>query len=250
MSGAISSRKLATMAILSTLYALLDQVPVSKLIGVSSTLTMAEAFSPLAGMTLGPLAGAGSVIIGTFEALVLGRPLVFDGLDFLPAAAAALTAGLAFQKRWRSVVALSLALAAIFSVDPFSVPFIMVGPLPVPYYWMQLLALGVFVAALYGQRAGYRLATAELLIVATVFLSTLNAEVAGGIMYENVFVLTGVMSSAAVKGFWPVIFYVYPVERTFFTVAGSLLAVPVMKVLPRSVLERLHGPAEEAPASS
>jgi len=250
VSRAISSRKLATMAILATLYALLDQIPVSKLIGVSSALTMAEVFSPLAGMILGPFAGAGSVIIGTFEAFVFGRPFAFDGLDFLPAAAAALTAGLAIQKRWRSAAALSLSLAVIFSVDPFSTPFIMVGSLLVPYYWMQLLALGAFVAASYAQRAGYRFATAEVLVVATVFLSTLNAEVAGGIMYENVFVFTGVMSSAAVKGFWPVIFYVYPIERAFFTVAGSLLAVPVMKALPRSVLETLRGPAEEAHASS
>lgn len=236
------------MAILATLYALLDQIPVSKLIGVSSTLTMAEVFSPVSGMILGPFAGAGSVIIGTFEAFVFGRPLVFDGLDFIPAAAAAFTAGLAIQKKWRSAVALSLALAVIFYVDPFSTPFIMVGPVPVPYYWMQLLALAAFVAASYADRAGYRFATSGVLVVAAVFLSTLNAEVAGGIMYENVFVLTGVMGSAAVIGFWPVIFYVYPIERAFFTVAGSLLAVPVMRVLPRSVLETLRGPSRAAPA--
>jgi hypothetical protein len=136
----------------------------------------------------------------------------------------------------------------VFSVDPFSMPFIMAGSLPVPYYWMQLLALAAFLAASYGNRAGHRLATAEVLVIATVFLSTLNAEVAGGIMYENVFVLTGVMGSAAVIRFWPIIFYVYPIERTFFTVAGSLLAVPVMRVLPKSVLETLRGGVKDPPA--
>lgn len=256
MSRVISSRRIATIAIFATIYAILDQIPVSKLIGVSSTLTLAEIFSPLAGLILGPFAGAASVLIGTFGAVLLGRPLVFDGLDFIPAVAAALTAGFAI-KRPLSAATFSVALAAIFYLDPFSLPLIGVDGVPVPYYWMQLVALFVFVLIAYVGKADFSpggstllsrrsiFSSANLPIIAVVFLSTMNAEVAGGIMYENVFVLTGVMSAGAVIGFWPVIFYVYPIERIFFTLAGSLLALPVLRVLPQSMLEILRGTFRE-----
>jgi hypothetical protein len=241
VSLGVQTRRIATIAIFAAIYAILDQVPVSKLIGVSSTLTMAEVFSPLAGMVLGPFAGGASVVLGTFAAVLGGRPLAFDGLDFIPALMAAVTAGLAIKRKVGWVVLLSIALLVIYSLDPFSLALMNVDSVPVPYYWLQLVGLAAYVAMWYANKQGYGFATADAVVVAIVLLSTMNAEVGGGIMYENVLVLTGVLSSSFVIGFWPVIFYIYPIERAFFTVAGAVLAIPVLRAIPRPILETLRG---------
>jgi hypothetical protein len=240
LSLRVQSRRIATIAIFAAIYALLDQVPVSKLIGANSTLTMAEVFSPLAGMILGPFAGGASVVLGTFVAAP-GHPLVFDGFDFIPPLMAAVTAGLAIRKRAAWAIALSVALLAIFSLDPYSLPLISVDSVQVPYYWLQLVAIVAYAAIAYSARRGFKFASSDVLVVAIVLLSTMNAEVGGGIMYENVFVLTGVESAKAMIGSWPYFFYAYPVERAFFTIVGSVLAIPVLRAIPKQTLEMLRG---------
>lgn len=243
------SRQIAAVAVFATLYAILNQIPISKLIGGTGTLTLAEIFSPLAGMVLGPLWGAASVFMGTYESVLLGRPLGFLGFDFIPPVAAALTAGLAIRQKTWSAVVLSLALFLAFSVDPYSMPFIDVGGYQVPYYWMQLVAVLVFAGVSLANKAGVSFATRDVLVVAIVFLSTMNAQVAGGLMYENVFVLGGLSSAKSVLNSWSFIFYVYPPERAFYAVAGSLLAVPVLRALPRSMVDSLRGTVKEEPRS-
>ncbi len=240
MSLRVQSRRIATIAIFAAIYALLDQVPVSKLIGANSTLTLAEVFSPLAGMILGPFAGGASVVLGTFVAAP-GHPLVFDGLDFIPPLMAALTAGLAIKKKAPWAIALSNALLAIYSLDPYSQPLISVDSVLVPYYWLQIVGIVAYAAVAYSAKSGFKFATSDVLVVAIVLLSTMNAEVGGGIMYENVFVFTGVYSAKAMIDSWQYFFYAYPVERTFFTVVGSILAIPVLRAIPRQTLETLRG---------
>jgi len=236
----LQTRRIATIAIFAAIYAVLNQIPVSKLIGANSTLTMAEVFSPLAGMILGPFAGGASVVLGTFVAAP-GHPLVFDGLDFIPPLMAAMTAGFAIKKKASWAVGLSLALLVIYSLDPYSLPLIDVGSVPVPYYWLQIVALAAYVGVWFSRVKGLRFATADALVIAIVLLSTMNAEVGGGIMYENVFVLTGIESAKSMVSSWPYFFYAYPVERAFFTVAGSVLAIPVLRGIPGSTLKMLRG---------
>ncbi len=238
----VQTRRIATIAIFAVIYAILDQIPVSALIGANSTLTMAEVFSPLAGMILGPFAGGASVVLGTFVAAP-GHPLIFDGLDFIPALMAALTAGLAIKRKFSWVVALSITLLVIYSLDPYSLPLINVGSVPVPYYWLQVVGLAAYIGIWYARKKGLKFATADALVVATVLLSTMNAEVGGGIMYENVFVLTGVYAASAMVSTWPLFFYLYPVERAFYTVVGSVVAIPVLRAIPRATLEMLRGPS-------
>jgi hypothetical protein len=237
----VQTRRIATIAIFAVIYAILDQIPVSALIGANSTLTMAEVFSPLAGMILGPFAGGASVVLGTFVAAP-GHPLIFDGLDFIPALMAAVTAGLAIKRKVSWAVALSIALLVIYSLDPYSLPLINVGSVPVPYYWLQIVGLAAYLGIWYARKKGFKFATADALIVGIVLLATMNAEVGGGIMYENVFVLTGLESASAMIRSWPLFFYAYPVERTFFTIAGSLLAIPVLRAIPRAMLGMLRDP--------
>ena len=47
-------------------------------------------------------------------------------------------------------------------------------------------------------------------------------------------------ASAMIKS-WPLFFYAYPVERTFFTIVGSIVAIPVLRAIPGATLEMLRG---------
>jgi hypothetical protein len=238
----VSTRRVGAAAVFAAVYAVLNIIPVSPLLGPSSGfLTLGEIFSPLVGMVLGPLTGGFAVLVGAFLSVALGKPLAFDGLDFIPAVAAAVTAGFALSRRVRWSVTLSLGLFAIFSVDPLSPKFIETGNIPVPFLWMHLLSVVAIlaVAAIGSRRASF---PREAFIAAAVFISTMNAHVAGGIMFENVLVrVNAVISPAALPGIWNAVFYLYPVERGFFAVAGSILAIAVMRALPKGTILTLSG---------
>jgi hypothetical protein len=79
------------------------------------------------------------------------------------------------------------------------------------------------------------------LVVSIVFVSTMNAHVAGGIMAENVLVrINHFTPKGGMIGYWTTIFAVYPVERVFFTIVGSVLAIGVLKALPEDTIRRLR----------
>src|SRR5438093_720874 len=108
-----TSKRIAYASVFAVVYSITRLFPVSAYVGISSTFTLGETFSPLAGMLFGPYVGALSVTLGTFLDFLLGRPVIFDGLDFVPGAVAAATAGLSFTGRIKESLALPLLLIAI-----------------------------------------------------------------------------------------------------------------------------------------
>src|SRR5690348_2090642 len=101
---------------------------------------MANVFSPLAGMVLGPFPGGLSVLVGTFVSFALGKTVAFDGFDFIPGVVAAVTAGFAIKGRVAPTVVLSVLLYAVYFLDPLSLPFVWVGSFLVPFLWMHMLS--------------------------------------------------------------------------------------------------------------
>jgi hypothetical protein len=241
LQSRIGTRRLATIAVFAAIYAVMSLIPVSRLVGNVSFLTMAEVFSPLAGMVLGPFEGGLAVLVGTFAAIALGKPVGFDGLDFIPGVVAAVTAGCAMRGSVKVAASLSVLMYAVYTLDPLSVAFVSVGGVPVPYLWMHILSLAAFVSVSYLHRKGFGFASTAVMTAATVFLSTMNAHVAGAIMYENVLVrINEAMTPAAIAGIWHTVFYVYPVERVFFTVIGSILAIGVFRAVPPDRIRQLR----------
>src|SRR5207247_490267 len=200
--------------------------PISAYVGISSTLTFGETFSPLAGMLFGPYVGALSVTLGTFLDFLLGRPVIFDGLDFLPGAVAAATAGLAFTGRIRESLALPILFMALFTVDPLSRSLISVGSAEVPFLWLHLLSvMGMGVVWVLITKRG-KDQSGWLFIASTVFLSTMSAHVAGSVIYENVLGrINAVIPPSTFPSRWEAVFFLYPVESAFFTIAGTLIAI-------------------------
>lgn len=237
----IGTRGLAAIAVFAAIYAVLSLVPVSRLVGNLSFLTMAEVFSPLAGMVLGPLEGGLAVLVGTFVGIALGHPMAFDGLDFIPGVVSAITAGFAMRGRVKVAAALALAMYLVYMLDPLSATVVDVGGVPVPFLWMHMLSLAVFVSISYMHRRGAGFATQAAVIASVVFLSTMNAHVAGAIMTENVYVrINHTFSQEGMLGLWKIIFYAYPVERVFFTAVGSILAIGVFRAVPPDTVRQLR----------
>lgn len=241
MQSQIGTRRLATIALFAAIYAILSLIPVSRLVGSVSFLTMAEVFSPLAGMVLGPFEGGLAVFVGTFVGIALGHPVAFDGLDFIPGVIAAVTGGLAMRGNVKATAALSLAMYIVFMLDPLSSSVIYVGAVPVPFLWMHMLSLVVFVSLFFIQKSGLSFASQKVMLASMVFVSTMNAHVAGAIMYENVLVrINDAMTQSSIHGVWGIVFYAYPVERTFFTFVGSILAIGFFRAVPAATLRRLR----------
>jgi len=228
------SRRIAYVSVFSVVYSLTRQFPVSAYVGLNSTLTLGEAFSPLAGMLFGPYVGASSVTLGTFLAFALGRPIVFDGLDFVPGAVAAAVAGFCFTGRKKESLATPLAFMAIYSIDPLSENLVSAGPFVIPFLWMHLLAV-LSMAVVWLSATRLKLEHSSwLFIAATVFLSTMSAHVAGSVLYENVLVrINMVLSPPRIQSLWTTIFYLYPVERVLFTSVGTIIALPVIRTISR-----------------
>ena len=241
MQPRIGTRSLATIASFAAIYAVLSLIPVSRLVGNVSFLTMAEVFSPLAGMVLGPFEGGLAVLVGTFAAIAMGKPVGFDGLDFIPGVISAVTAGYAMKGHVKVTTALSVAMYAIFMLDPLSSPAIYVGSVPVPFLWMHMLSLVVFVSLSNIQKRGAGFASEAVMTTTVVFLSTMNAHVAGAVMYENVLVrINHAFAASSMPGLWNIIFYAYPIERIFFAAIGSIIAIGVFRAIPPDTIRKLR----------
>lgn len=236
----------ALTSIFAVVYALLGLFPVSVLIGTASFLSFREIISPLAGMLFGPVTGGLSMVLGNFVDFAMGRPVVFDFLDFIPDAVSAVVAGLAFTGHRKAAVGLPIVLLIWFCLDPLSAVWVSVGGVSVPYLWMHAISIGVLAVALLYEKRGRLDRLTPSFVGALTFASTMSGHVAGGIMYENViFRLDSVIPKEGYQGFWALTFYAYPLERILFTVLGTMIAYPVLRALARRGEARAADPVEK-----
>jgi len=225
------TRFVAAAAIFSVIYAILGLFPVSAYIGVSSFLTFREVVSPLSGMLFGPVVGGFSMVLGNFVDFALGKPVVYDFLDFVPDLASAVMAGLVFTGRRKLAIAFPVLLVAWYSVDPLSLALVNAG-YPIPFLWMHLVSVATLAAAFILEARGRLHRLSPAYVAATVFASTMTGHVAGSIMFENVVVrINGAISPSNMAALWQAVFYAYPLERALFTLLGTLLSVPVLRAL-------------------
>ncbi len=224
----------ASASVFAVLYAILGLFPVSAYVGVSSFLTFREVVSPLAGMVFGPLTGGLSVVIGNFVDFALGKPVVFDFLDFLPDLASAALAGLVFAGRRKLALVLPLLLLAWYALDPLSTDFVQIGGVAVPFFWMHLVSVFVLAGAFVLEGRGRLARLHPVYVGATVFASTMTGHIAGSIMFENVVGrINSLLTPQEMSVYWDAIFYAYPAERILFTILGIAVAVPTLRALSR-----------------
>jgi len=241
MKLTITTKQIALIAIFSALYSVIRQIPMGPMIGLSTTFSVSDCLAPIYGIVLGPYTGGTSVLIGTFLAMALGKPVSFMGLDFLPAFVNAVAIGFLMRKKWGPAIILNLTLLAIFIANPLTVWFYNVSlgslKIAVPFFWLHIVALVVLISPL-GYKAGPWVKSLKPVFMAVgiailAFIGTMMQHLTGNILTELIRVqITGIMTPETLSTIvWPTAFILYPWERLTLVILAVIVGVPLVKAL-------------------
>jgi hypothetical protein len=238
---------IASIAVFSALYGVMRLVPLGPMIGLSAYFSVSDSLAPLYGILLGPFTGGMSIIIGTVLGWLMGKPVSFLGLDFLPALVNTVAIGFLIKRKWAPVVVLNIVLLLVFVLNPLTTPFF--GP--VPFVWLHIVALLVLISPL-GRNARRWVETLKpkFLIagLATLaFVGTMMQHLTGNILTEVV--LGQVVSSISPETFstiiWPSAFLLYPWERLALVIISIVVGVPLIRTLKKSILPFQKQPSQK-----
>jgi hypothetical protein len=231
-------RKLALTAALAAFYTVARTIPISRLVGISGSITAGGILAPAIGVLLETPYAIAAVFVGTFVASVFPwNPMKFYGLDFLPGALNVALVSLAFRGKSRQAAAIFVLVIATFLVNPNTEIFVgaRVFSPPIPYLWLHLIALILLLLPLSKQLPAHlnsaNRRSALLAITALAFTGTMIEHVTGGILFATV-VGKGALA------FWPTIFLIYPIERAIIVAGAVLICTPILFLLRTTIREQ------------
>jgi hypothetical protein len=234
------TKTIAIMAVFIALYTVLRIIPSMPMIGSSGDwFSVSDVIAPIYGLILGPYVGGLSVIIGTFTAMVFGRPVSFMLLDFLPATVAAVSAGLIVKKKWIYAIGLNVVLLVLFLIHPNTSIFVdySIGSttLTFPFAWLHFVALAVLVSPL-GRKIGQWVKTKDITkltigVALLFFIGTMMQHLMGNLLFETIkAVPIGYLDVSVIIAGWSIVFPLYPVERLVLIIFGTMIGVALVKV--------------------
>ena len=235
-----ATKTIALLSIFTAIYVVLRIIPTVPMIGGSGSFSLSDVIAPIFGLILGPYLGGLSVIIGSFLAM-FGKPPVFLGLDFLPATVAAVSVGLLMKRKWIQVIGLNLALLIVFLIHPNTSIFVNVPlsniTIPLPFAWLHILALLVLISPIGRKSVEWvnTLKTAKVAIgiAFLFFIATMMQHLMGNLLFETIF--PAVYETNVVE-IWPIIFFIYPVERAALVFFGTIIGTPLVRILKKTFL--------------
>lgn len=230
------ARTLVISSIFASLLMALRVVPTFPVIGLpGGRFSASDVILPLYGVLLGPLQGTIVVVLGTVLGFV-AKPPAFLFLDFLPPAVNTLIVGLLYRKRtWPALLVYMLALLA-FLLGPFTLVFVRIGlfgsEFDIPFHWLHLVAIPIALVLTRLDAAGEK---AERItwkrFSGCALLGTMGQHSTGSLLFQCVLGFTGSLSREGFVALWHAVFWVYPVERVILVLVGTLVGVPVVRVL-------------------
>jgi len=234
----MKTKTLMLIAVFSALYFVLRMIPTFPMIGVSGgSFALADILASLYGLILGPFIGGFSIIIGTFLAIAAGKPIVFMGLDFLPALMNALIVGLIIRRRIVLSVSLNALLLALFLLHPYTAITIPIkfSQFETQFFfpWLHLIAFIILVSLTKSKVVDWLSKSLKNKIAAVSILTligTMAQHLTGGLLWETIY---GAFMNKAPEAFrllWNAIFWVYPFERIFIVITATIIGVPLLKV--------------------
>lgn len=246
IKNAAKTKIIAFVSIFTALYTVLRLIPTMPMIGASgATFSLSDIIAPLYGVILGPYIGGLSIILGTFLAMALGKPVVFMFLDFLPATVGAVALGLLIKRKWAPVVVLNIVLLALFLIHPLTSIFVDI-PLgstsfSFPFAWLHIVAFVVLLSPLRRKAVQWvnKLVAAKIAtgLAILVFIGTMIQHLMGNLLYECILgQLLGLIPPEAYPDNWTVIFPLYPIERLALVALAVVVGTPLLKVLKNSFL--------------
>lgn len=262
LNSRLTTKYVALIAIFSALYAMLRYLPLGPMIGLAGTFSFSDALAPLIGIILGPFAGGISVIIGTFTAIALGKPVVFFGLDFLPAFINCIAMGFLIKRKWAPIIALYAILLGIFIASPYSSALIPVGSLAIPFTWLHIVAFILFLTPLRSKAVNnikkfnttnttiehlqsnwgiinrfikrFNIPNMAWSLALLAFVGTMLQHITGSLLTQ---LTLGVFAEGTdFTALWTAIFYVYPFERILMVLIAVGIGVPLIIAVKRSML--------------
>jgi hypothetical protein len=236
----LRTKTIAIMAVFIALYTVLRTIPSMPMIGSSGEwFSVSDVIAPVYGLILGPYVGGLSVIIGTFTAMVFGKPVSFMLLDFLPATVAAVSAGLIVKKKWIYAIGLNVVLLVLFLVHPNTSVFVdySIGDttLTFPFAWLHIVALAVLISPL-GRKIVQWVKTKNLTkitigVALLFFIGTMMQHLMGNLLFETIkAVPIGYLEVSTITAGWLVVFPLYPVERLVLIIFGTMIGTALVKV--------------------
>ncbi len=222
----------AAAAVFAALYAVLGTIPISQLLmGPGNFLTASNFVTPLAGMIFGPFVGGFSALAGDLLDAYAGYiSLGSTGFAIMAADLATVgTAGFAYAGKWKAALGLPIAILALYWLDPISVLF--VGR--VPFTWLHMIALIALGVVLLLEKAGRISKLSPVFVVGVTFGALLCGQLTGTLVGQELAVRVYQVISLQTwqQTLVPGFFALYPIERTFFTIVGSLISTPVLRAL-------------------
>jgi hypothetical protein len=240
------TKLIAIMSIFTALYAVLRIIPTMPMIGSSGNwFSVSDVIAPIYGIILGPYIGGLSVIIGTFLAMAMGRPVIFMFLDFLPATVAAVSAGLLIKRKWIYAIGLNFVLLVVFLIHPNTSVFVdySIGSttLTFPFAWLHIVALAVLISPL-GRKVAQWIKTNDtkritIGVAILFFIGTMMQHLMGNLLYETI--LAKPIGNIPVESYpanWLLVFPLYPVERLVLIIFGTIIGTSLLKVLKNTLL--------------
>lgn len=219
-------------------------VPLGPMIGLSAYFSVSDSLAPLYGILLGPFVGGISIIIGTGLGWLMGKPVVFLGLDFLPALINTVAIGFLVKNKWKPVVAINVVLLAINVLSPYSLLLVEIptgtGIFYFPFLWMHLVALIVLISPLrYKALSWIKTLKSTYIpwgVAILAFIGTMMQHLTGNLIWELVAGQPiGGLTVEGFQGLWTGIFFAYPIERLALIIITVLVGTPLVRILKKSL---------------
>ena len=232
---------IASIAVFSALYGVIRLVPLGPMIGLSQYFSVSDSLAPLYGILLGPFTGGISIIIGTALGWLMGKPVSFLGLDFLPALVNTVAIGFLVKRQWKPVVILNVALLAIFILSPYSLLMVEIpGIFYFPFLWMHIVALIVLISPLRSKAVSWieTLKSTHIPwgVAMLAFIGTMMQHLAGNLVYQLVVGQPiGGLTAEGFQPIWTAAFFAYPVERSALIIITVLVGAPLVRILKKSL---------------
>ncbi len=232
--------EIATIGIFSTIYGIVRVVPLFPIIGTQTSFPLSDVLVPLLGMMLEPKIAFLSITLGTFISFVFGKPPIFLGLDFAPAALAAFCIGKTVKnEKFLPSLLLSLAILFFF-IHPNSLPFIEISFISMPYMYLHMIALLLIVFYPFNKLI-YSVERRRQMLV-SVFLLTFTCTMIQHAIGTDLFLVIfgnvlGKISSEAWPIIWKTCFYLYHIERITISALSFLVTIPTLAILRKRKLK-------------
>jgi hypothetical protein len=233
------------VASLAAVYSVLRIIPTFPLIGVpGASFSVSDIMASLYGILLGPYLGPLSIMVGTSIGYFAGKPPVFLGLDFMPAAINSIVVGFIMKGKRKYSMIIYLVLLVLFLIHPYAPRMIQINlnyakdSFGFPFVWMHTIGLIILVSPVgknisrFINEKSIRMSAVGFFLLSLV--GTLSQHLMGNLLFSSIILPT--LNVEAVNTIWWGIFWVYPIERLIIVILSMIIGVPIIRTLRTSLV--------------